>query len=73
MIDPYLDDALVSLSELRDAQFSDLEKFACGSNFVIGQSLVAGDVLVSSPMKKLNNNHRRNSQFKVVSPHKEMV
>ena len=36
MIDPYLDDALVSLSELRDAQFNDLSKFACGSNFVIG-------------------------------------
>jgi len=36
MIDPYLDDALVSLSELRDAQFNDLSKFACGNNFVIG-------------------------------------
>ena len=51
--DPYIDDALVSLSELRDAQFSELEKFACGSNFVIGQSLIAADVtLTSSLMKK---------------------
>ena len=43
LIDPYVDDALVSLSELRDAQFNELEQFACGSNFVIGQSLVALD------------------------------
>ena len=42
MIDPYVDDALVSLSELRDAQFSDITKFACGSNFVIGESLISG-------------------------------
>ena len=73
MIDPYLDDALVSLSELRDAQFNDLSKFACGSNFVIGQSLVAGDVLSCSPMKKLNNIPRMNNQFKDVSPVKEIV
>lgn len=36
LIDPYVDDALVSLSELRDAQFGPLEKFSCGKNFVIG-------------------------------------
>ena len=38
MGDPYIDDALVSLSELRDAQFSGVTKFSCGSNFVIGES-----------------------------------
>ena len=38
MVDPYIDDALVSLSELRDAQFSGVDKFCCGSNFVIGES-----------------------------------
>ena len=36
LIDPYVDDSLVSLSELRDAQFNELNKFACGKNFVIG-------------------------------------
>ena len=52
MIDPYIDDALVSLSELRDAQFSgDLSKFACGANFVIGESVVAG---VVPDMKKVD-------------------
>lgn len=65
MIDPYIDDALVSLSELRDAQFSDLSKFCCGSNFVIGESLISGQVLAtpsksnnlnnSSSLKKANN------------------
>ena len=45
MVDPYIDDALVSLSELRDAQFSDLTKFSCGSNFVIGESQIAGCVV----------------------------
>lgn len=49
MIDPYVDDALVSLSELRDAQFGDLSKYACGHNFVIGESTKEGDVLHSSP------------------------
>jgi len=54
--DPYVDDALVSLSELRDALFSDLEKFACGKNFVIGQSsTVEAYKLKSSPMKLINN------------------
>ena len=65
MIDPYVDDALVSLSELRDAQFSDVNLFACGSNFVIGQSLVEGNcqaspmknmgAVRSSPLKKVNS------------------
>ena len=41
LIDPYIDDALVSLSELRDAKFSDLSKFACGQNFVIGESITS--------------------------------
>ena len=41
LIDPYIDDALVSLSELRDARFSGHELFACGANFVIGQSLTS--------------------------------
>ena len=55
MIDPYVDDALVSLSELRDAQFSDISKFSCGSNFVIGESAIAGIVVAESicpPLKK---------------------
>ena len=39
MIDPYVGDEVVSMSELRDAQFSgDINKFACGHNFVIGES-----------------------------------
>lgn len=42
MIDPYIDDALVSLSELRDAQFGDVAKFACGHNFVVGESMTPG-------------------------------
>ena len=45
MIDPYIDDALVSLSELRDAQFRDSQKFACGHSFVIGESQTTGAVL----------------------------
>ena len=44
MIDPYIDDALVSLSELRDAQFDEASRFACGTNFVIGESLIPGPV-----------------------------
>ena len=38
MADPFGEDALVSLSELRDAQFADKDTFACGTDFVIGQS-----------------------------------
>ena len=57
LIDPYIDDALVSLSELRDAQFNDADKFACGSNFVIGESLTSGTVLKTSPMKRINESH----------------
>ena len=38
MTDPLGDDALVSLSELRDAQFFNDETFACGYDFVIGMS-----------------------------------
>jgi len=48
LVDPYLDDALVSLSELRDAQFSEKTKFACGHNFVIGESLTAGVTVTST-------------------------
>ena len=52
LIDPYIDDALVSLSELRDAQFDDPNRFACGGNFVIGESLTQGPVVSNSPMKR---------------------
>ena len=45
MIDPYESDVLVSMSELRDARFRDAEKFACGHNFVIGESLHAASTL----------------------------
>ena len=38
MTDPLGDDALVSLSELRDAQFFNANTFACGYDFVIGMS-----------------------------------
>ena len=38
MADPYGDDALVSLSELRDAQFISKDTYACGRDFVLGQS-----------------------------------
>ena len=56
LIDPYIDDALVSLSELRDAQFSDLSKFACGERFVIGESLTEASIVnKGSPMKKLKS------------------
>ena len=54
MIDPYVGDEVVSMSELRDAQFSgDINKFACGHNFVIGESLTTGKVLKHSPMKRV--------------------
>lgn len=55
LIDPYVDDALVSLSELRDARFDDADKFACGNNFVIGESLTLGLVIKASPMKSVND------------------
>jgi len=71
MVDPYIDDALVSLSELRDAQFSDLDKFACGENFVIGESTVPGTPMTCSPMKKVNN--LRQSPVKMTSPIKESI
>ena len=48
MIDPYADDALVSLSELRDAKFNDKVRFACGDNFVIGESLIDGPIATNS-------------------------
>ena len=38
MTDPLGDEALVSLSELRDAQFFNDSTFACGYDFVIGTS-----------------------------------
>ena len=59
MVDPYIDDALVSLSELRDAQFDCGQRFACGSNFVLGESKTEGTVMQSSPMKKVNDNQLR--------------
>ena len=76
MIDPYLDDALVSLSELRDAQFAEFHKFACGENFVIGESTSAGSTLKSSPMKKVRSQDVRQSsplkpQSTVISPYKK--
>ena len=46
LIDPYIDDALVSLSELRDARFSKHSLFACGRNFVIGESLSTGEASI---------------------------
>ena len=52
MIDPYIDDALVSLSELRDARFSGHSLFACGANFVIGQSLTSQSFKERSTAKK---------------------
>ena len=55
MVDPYADDALVSLSELRDAQFGDLASFDCGENFVIGESTILGTFMARSPMKKVSN------------------
>ena len=48
MIDPYADDALVSLSELRDAKFDDKVRFACGNNFVMGESLIDGAIATNS-------------------------
>ena len=70
MIDPYVDDALVSLSELRDARFADLSKFACGSNFVIGESVTEGTVVSCSPVKKASSKIHRYSMSQV-SPIKE--
>ena len=70
LIDPYIDDALVSLSELRDAQFYDPDRFACGGNFVIGESLTQGPVLSNSQVKLPNGpkirtlNDTRISSFK---------
>lgn len=55
MIDPYIDDKLVQMSELRDVRFSDAQKFACGHNFVVGESLTAGTVQNCSPMKKVSS------------------
>ena len=56
MADPFGEDALVSLSELRDAQFINKETYACGKDFVIGQSKVIkgnGDMIdVISPLKQ---------------------
>ena len=56
MADPFGEDALVSLSELRDAQFMNKETYACGKDFVIGQSKAVrgnGDMVgVISPLKQ---------------------
>ena len=80
MIDPYADDALVSLSELRDAKFNDKVRFACGNNFVIGESLIDGVVAtnsccVSPPKNKVNNHNNilktPHSPINEVSPIKE--
>ncbi len=72
MADPYLDDALVSLSELRDAQFTDIQRFACGSNFVLGESITSSAVMQASPMKKLNESQVQASPAKIVtSPFKK--
>ena len=79
MIDPYADDALVSLSELRDAKFDDKVRFACGSNFVMGESLIDGAIATNSfcvsPINKKVNNHNilktPHSPINEVSPIKE--
>ena len=74
MIDPYIDDALVSLSELRDAQFSDPMQYACGHNFVIGNSVKPGAVQrAHAPSKELSHNFRPACPIKEVSPSKESV
>lgn len=72
--DPYVDDTLVSLSELRDVLFFDLDKFACGSNFVIGQSSIVADKQLrtgtNSPLKEADQqkNEQAEPQFKGMSP-----
>ena len=74
MIDPYVDDALVSLSELRDAQFSDIDKFACGHNFVIGVSTKFGEVEpINSSVKTAGHNFHPANPIREVSPNKESV
>ena len=65
MADPFGEDALVSLSELRDAKFMDKMTFACGKDFVIGQSRASNHkdgVLVESPPKQT-----------ILSPRKEVI
>ena len=59
LIDPYVDDALVSLSELRDARFKDELKFACGSNFVIGESITSANVALKTSILKRSDEEQR--------------
>ena len=52
LLDPYMEDVQVSLSELNDARFVNSDSFACGHDFVIGYSCVPSYIMRCTPMKK---------------------
>ena len=73
MADPFGEDALVSLSELRDAQFMDKNTYACGKDFVIGQSKAPqakAGTPVASPLKQTILSPRKGEPTASPSPYK---
>jgi hypothetical protein len=52
--DPFSSTSQVALSELRDAQFQSSNSFACGADFIIGDSLNQGESSNPSPAKILS-------------------